>query len=473
MLNTLRNFSKTKLAGILIGIIIIPFVFWGMGSVFSGGNTNNIAKINNETISTQELLNYINQTRMDNEYIKENIDNKVIEKIVSSIVSIKLLDMEINDLNIMITDKTLANKIKNNEVFLDDKKQFSRIKYEKFLLENNITAPDFEIRFRNEELKKKLFAYVGGGIKSPYFLNNKIYINKNKEVEIKYLDLDTVYNTETPETEIEQFIKDNEENLKEEVIDFSYVKITPSNLIDSDEFNNEFFKKIDEIENSILNDSSIEDISKIYDLKIEYLSKYNNEDKNNEIFKEIYEKRNDEKIQLLDKNDYYLLFEVTKINKVLPSKSEIKFIERVKENLILKKKYEYNKDLFQKIQDKKFNNDEFVKISKNGENLLNETIKSLDDNSIFDKDSVSLIYSLPENSFVLLTNDNNKIFLAKVNKIYTKNLPKNDIENSEYLEISNNKIVEEIYSSYDLALSKKYKVKVFQNTLDRIKNNFK
>jgi len=473
MLNTLRNFSKTKLAGILIGIIIIPFVFWGMGSVFSGGNTNNIAKINNETISTQELLNYINQTRMDNEYIKENIDNKVIEKIVSSIVSIKLLDMEINDLNIMITDKTLANKIKNNEVFLDDKKQFSRIKYEKFLLENNITAPDFEIRFRNEELKKKLFAYVGGGIKSPYFLNNKIYINKNKEVEIKYLDLDTVYNTETPETEIEQFIKDNEENLKEEVIDFSYVKITPSNLIDSDEFNNEFFKKIDEIENSILNDSSIEDIRKIYDLKIEYLSNYNNEDKNNEIFKEIYEKRNDEKIQLLDKNDYYLLFEVTKINKVLPSKSEIKFIERVKENLILKKKYEYNKDLFQKIQDKKFNNDEFVKISKNGENLLNETIKSLDDNSIFDKDSVSLIYSLPENSFVLLTNDNNKIFLAKVNKIYTKNLPKNDIENSEYLEISNNKIVEEIYSSYDLALSKKYKVKVFQNTLDRIKNNFK
>ena len=473
MLNTLRNFSKTKLASVFIFIIAIPFVFWGMGSIFSEGNTNNIAKINNETISTQELLNYINQTRMDNEYIKENIDNKVIEKIVSSIVSIKLLDMEINDLNIMITDKTLANKIKNNEVFLDDKKQFSRIKYEKFLLENNITAPDFEIRFRNEELKKKLFAYVGGGIKSPYFLNNKIYINKNKEVEIKYLDLDTVYNTETPETEIEQFIKDNEENLKEEVIDFSYAKITPSNLIDSDEFNNEFFKKIDEIENSILNDSSIEDIRKIYDLKIEYLSNYNNEDKNNEIFKEIYEKRNDEKIQLLDKNDYYLLFEVTKINKVLPSKSEIKFIERVKENLILKKKYEYNKDLFQKIQDKKFNNDEFVKISKNGENLLNETIKSLDDNSIFDKDSVSLIYSLPENSFVLLTNDNNKIFLAKVNKIYTKNLPKNDIENSEYLEISNNKIVEEIYSSYDLALSKKYKVKVFQNTLDRIKNNFK
>ena len=46
MLNKLRNFSKGKLAGVLVGIIIIPFVFWGMGSVFSGGNTNSIAKIN-------------------------------------------------------------------------------------------------------------------------------------------------------------------------------------------------------------------------------------------------------------------------------------------------------------------------------------------------------------------------------------------------------------------------------------------
>ena len=67
MLNKLRGFSNTKLASVLIAIIIIPFVFWGMGSVFSGGNTNNIAKINNETISTQDFMRYVNQTMMDPE----------------------------------------------------------------------------------------------------------------------------------------------------------------------------------------------------------------------------------------------------------------------------------------------------------------------------------------------------------------------------------------------------------------------
>jgi peptidyl-prolyl cis-trans isomerase D len=473
MLNKLRNFSKSKLAGVLIAIIIVPFVFWGMGSVFSGGNTNNIAKINNESISTQDFMKYVNQTRMDAEYIKKNINNNVIEEIISKLVSIKLLDMEINDLNIIISDKTLAKKIKSNEVFLDDKKNFSRIKYEKFLLENNLTAPDFEIRFKNEELKKNLFSYVGGGIKSPFFLNNKIYVDKNKEVEVDYFNLDLVYNTEASEIEIDEFIKDNEENLKEELIDFSYTKITPSNLIEIDEFNNDFFKKIDDIENSILNGANIEDIKKKYNLELEYFNNYINDDEENVILKEIYQKKNDDKIQLIDKNDYFLLFEISKINKVLPSKSDISFISRVKENLILKRKYEYNKDLFQKIQDKKLNEDEFLKISNGEQNILNTVIKSLDDNKIFDKDSINLVYSLPVNSFVLITDVNNKIYLAKINNINTNNLSMDDIKNKEYLVKSNSKIIDEIYSSYDLSLNKKYKVKVFNNTLDRIKNNFK
>jgi len=474
MLNKLRGFSNTRLAGVLIAIIIVPFVFWGMGSVFSGGNTNNIAKINNETISTQDFIKYINKTRMDTEYIKKNINNNVIENILSKIVSIKLLDMEINDLNILISDKTLADKIKSNEVFLDDNKKFSRIKYEKFLLENNLTAPDFEIRFKNEELKKKLFSYVGGGIKSPYFLNNKIYINKTKEVEIDYFNLDTVYDTKTSETEIDQFIKDNEENLKEEIIDFSYAKITPSNLIEINEFNNEFFKKIDDIENSILNGFNIEDIKIKYNLKLKYINNYNNnKDEEDEILKEIYQKKNDDKIQLIDKNDYYLLFEISKIEKILPNKDDINFINRVKENLVLKKKYEYNKDLFQKIQDKKINENEFLKISNGNQNIQNTIINSLDDDKVFDKESIMLLYTLPINSFVLITDVNNNIYLTKIKNIFTNNLSKNDIKYKEYLIKSNSKIIDEIYNSYDLSLNKKYKVKVFENTLDKIKNNFK
>ena len=50
MISSFRNFAKTKFAGLLVFIMIIPFVFWGMGSMFSSGNTNTIAKINKENI---------------------------------------------------------------------------------------------------------------------------------------------------------------------------------------------------------------------------------------------------------------------------------------------------------------------------------------------------------------------------------------------------------------------------------------
>ena len=211
MLKNLRGFSNTKLAGVLIAIIIVPFVFWGMGSVFSGGNTNNVAKINNKSISTQDFLQYVNQSRINLEYVKENIENNVIEEILTGLVSNKLLQMEIESLNASLSENILASKIRGDEKFVDDKNSFSRLKYEKFLLENNLTAPIYEIKLKDQELKKNLFDYVSGGLISPYFLKNKIYINENKELEIEYFNLDQVYKTNTSKTEVDKFIKENED----------------------------------------------------------------------------------------------------------------------------------------------------------------------------------------------------------------------------------------------------------------------
>ena len=60
MLNKIRNFANTKSAGILVAILIVPFVLWGMGGLFSGGNKNNVAKINNQNISTQDFQVHLN-----------------------------------------------------------------------------------------------------------------------------------------------------------------------------------------------------------------------------------------------------------------------------------------------------------------------------------------------------------------------------------------------------------------------------
>ena len=114
MLNNIRNFSKTWFAKILLVIIIIPFVFWGMGGVFSGGNSNNIAKINNQSISTQDFINYLNSSKIDTNYIKDNIDKNVVEELLAELISTTMIALEIKDLNLSISDKILNKKIIGN-----------------------------------------------------------------------------------------------------------------------------------------------------------------------------------------------------------------------------------------------------------------------------------------------------------------------------------------------------------------------
>ncbi|MDC3036720.1 SurA N-terminal domain-containing protein, partial [Candidatus Pelagibacter sp.] len=163
MIGSFRNFAKTKFAGILVFIMIIPFVFWGMGSMFSSGNTNTIAKINDTNISTQEFIDYLNKSGVPQNKIRENLDKNIIEEFLSGLISTKLLDLEIKDHNLNISERILLKMIKENKNFLDENGNFQRIKYEKFLLENNQSAPQFEQRLKKRELQKNLFDYIGAG----------------------------------------------------------------------------------------------------------------------------------------------------------------------------------------------------------------------------------------------------------------------------------------------------------------------
>ena len=473
MLSKIRSFSKSKFAGVLVGIIIIPFVFWGMGSVFSGGNKNSIAKIDNVNISTQDFIDYINLKRINTDYIKKNIDNEILDKILSNLISINMLDIEVNNLQISISDESLVDKIKNDKNFFDENNKFSRTKYEKFLISNNIPAPSYESELKKKELQNKLFYYIGGGIKLPHFIINKVYIDETKKVDIEFINLEYIYKNEFTDKEVNAFIKDNEDLLKKDYIDFSYIKIDPQKLVQSNEFNKEFFKKIDEIENSILNGFNIDQIKNKYNLATINKNNYTSNNEEDEILNEIYLKRNQEKIQLIDKNDYYLLYEIKKINKILPDKNNTEFIEQVSKKLYLKEKYDYNQDLLLKIQNKKFSNDNFINLTKNKDDIKSMRVNSIKDISIFETNSIKLLYSMPTNSFLLMSDINKNIYVVKIKKIEFDNLLKNSEEFTNYSKQTKKQITNSLYNSYDYLLNDKYKIKINQNTLERVKNYFR
>ena len=82
----------------------------------------------NKNISTQDFMDHLNDMRLDPDTIRDNVDNNLIEEILAGLISKVLLDMEIKNLDLQLSEKNLGRTIKNNKNFLDDDKKFSRIK---------------------------------------------------------------------------------------------------------------------------------------------------------------------------------------------------------------------------------------------------------------------------------------------------------------------------------------------------------
>ena len=142
----------------------------------------------------------------------------------------------------------------------------------------------------------------------PKFLIEKKFINENRNIEIDFVNLQEEYKKDFSSQEIERYISSNEDKLKKDFIKFRYVKITPKNLLDADEYNDEFFKIIDDIDNKVLNNEKIDLIAGQYNLELELVNNYFPYDKEFEL---IYSKKNNiEQVHLIENNDHYLLFQV-------------------------------------------------------------------------------------------------------------------------------------------------------------------
>ena len=471
MIGSFRNFAKTKFAGLLVFIMIIPFVFWGMGSMFSSGNTNTIAKINKINISTQEFIDYLNSSNIPQETIRENLKNNIIEELLSGLISRTLIELEVIDYNVIVSEKTLLKKIKKNKNFVDENGNFQRMKYEKFLLENNQSAPAFELRLRGRELQKNLFDYMGAGTVSPQFLINRLYEEENKKIEVDFINLKNFYKKKDKFTDkdLKKFINENKDQLKIEYIDFNYAIINPKNLIGIDEYNQSFFDKIDQIEIDISNEIQFETIVSNFNITPINITNFKISSDKNKIEQKIFELRNNN-FDIFETDNDYILYKINSIEQRKPNLTDNQTKNEIIELISQKDKFDYNRKLLEKIRDKKFNDNDFLEMSQN--KIETTKLNSIRDNKKFEINAVKILYSLPINSFTLINDDQNNIYLAKVKKFQNESINNNNVQLKEYTDKQNSNMKNDMLKTYDLYLNKKYDVVLNQKTIERVKNFF-
>ena len=94
MLTSIGKISKSVLLKILVGIIILPFIFWGMGDVFRGGNQNILATIDSDKVTTQEFFNYLNKLNLSENDLKNINKKNLVDKILSEYIGKKIISLE-------------------------------------------------------------------------------------------------------------------------------------------------------------------------------------------------------------------------------------------------------------------------------------------------------------------------------------------------------------------------------------------
>ena len=252
-----------------------------------------------------------------------------------------------------------------------------------------------------------------------------------------------------------------------EYLDFDYAILNPKNLIGIDEFNQSFFDKIDQIESDISNDASFNSIISKTEIKPISIKNFKFSENKNEIEKKIFELRNNN-FDIFEIGDNYVLYKIYNIEEKKPDLSNEETKKEIVELVFQKNKFDFNKDLLDRISNKNFNEIDFINMGKN--KIEVKKLNSIRDNKKFDIKAVEMLYSLPVNSYTLINDEQNNIYLAKVKNF--QNEVFNEKEIKEYANKQNSNIKNTMLKSYDLFLNDKYDVEINQKTIERVKNYF-
>ena len=447
---------------------------WGIGDFFSSGKKNIVAEVNGEQIYVKDLLKKYNQNRKYNSMlISGKNDEEIFYITLNILISEKLIELVAKEKNIYINNETLSNFIKMEDKFKENNK-FSRVKYEKFLLTNQLNASEYEQKFKKNLLKKLIIDSNSEGLYLTSYHKDSVKNNIFTQVNIEYFKLN-IQNFNTNEQKVREYFNQNKNEFDlGELRDAKKIELNKKKLNINTNDNESFYQIISEIENKILNNENISRISNEYNLEIQPIEKINKTGLNQKYIKSndalhsklLFELDNNFKTQIYEINNKYFIIELNKIYK----NYDLDF----NDNLIKKIRTKINKDQgiksANKIIERTKLDPNYFKSYANDNNIEIKKISlnRIDENILFNKKNRDKIIDINQN-FLSVSDTSNIFVIKKLSKTILKAKAKK-FENEINLEI-NKKFKNLVLDELDVKFNRDYKIKIIKNTYENLLKN--
>jgi peptidyl-prolyl cis-trans isomerase D len=192
MLQLLRKHSRSWLIAVIIGAIVVVFIFWGIGG-FRSERYQEVARVNGEPIFFSTYVRQYNQLlrefqeRTQGELTEEDFQAfNLKDRALNLVIDEMLLAQAANRLGIAVNTAELQEHIRNLPYFQEDG-QFSLRRYQAILSRARVSPGDFEAGERQNLLNQKVIQTVTAFAKVSDGEFLELFRLAREEVQVNYL----------------------------------------------------------------------------------------------------------------------------------------------------------------------------------------------------------------------------------------------------------------------------------------------
>jgi peptidyl-prolyl cis-trans isomerase D len=220
MLDLLRKKAQSPLIQGIILIIVLVFVFWGVGSSYRG-SINAVATVNDEPIPYEAFQKAYEQ--LANKYRDQfggNIPKGLLESLdlegqtIEQLIQLTLLRQGAGEMGIMVSNLEVQQAVEKMEAFKTNG-IFNVEQYKNIISSSGMTPASFEATMRTDLLAGKVFAHLSRFAKlTPLEVNEQFGLD-NEEISIEYTSFtaaDYMDKVEVDEDELRTFYEENKNN---------------------------------------------------------------------------------------------------------------------------------------------------------------------------------------------------------------------------------------------------------------------
>lgn len=181
--------EKKRFVYVILGLIVLPFAFFGVSSYRQSGNVESPASVNGVKVSAQELDNSLRQQqeqlrqRLGPSFDAAMFDTPEMKRaVLDNLIAQHLLVERAKSAGLTVADDQIAQLIGSIAAFQADGK-FDKKRYETVLANNNLSPLMYEARVRDDLLGQQLNeAYAQNGYMSTSSAEKIIRLNEQKRV---------------------------------------------------------------------------------------------------------------------------------------------------------------------------------------------------------------------------------------------------------------------------------------------------